>query len=126
MSKRITVNRGEGRAAACFMAPALLLLIAFILLPFALAVLLSFTSLRLGSWLASDQSTPSQQAMRHEQLLALAAALARLPDEQRQAIELHHLRGLPLAEVAVQMQRTKGAVAALIFRGVKRLRELME
>ena len=83
------------------------------------------SSSRLNSWLAAEQSTPSQQVMAQEQLLALAAALAQLPDDQRLAIELHHLRELPLAEVAGQMQRSKGAVAALLFRGVKRLRELM-
>lgn len=83
------------------------------------------SSLRLNSWLAVDQSSPSQHAMRQEQSLALAAALDELPEEQRMAIELHHLKGQPLAEVAEQMQRSKGAVAALLFRGVKRLRELL-
>lgn len=86
---------------------------------------LDASSSRLDAWLAADQSSPSQQAMRHEQSLALAAALVQLPDDQRMAIELHHLMGSPLAEVAFQMQRSKGAVAALLFRGVKRLRELM-
>ena len=49
MSKAINGDRSERRAAAWFMAPALLLLLVFILSPFALAVLLSFTNLRLGS-----------------------------------------------------------------------------
>ena len=83
------------------------------------------SSLLLNSWLAVDQSSPSQHAMRQEQSLALAAALDELPEEQRMAIELHHLKGQPLAEIADQMDRSKGAVAALLFRGVKRLRELM-
>jgi len=39
----------ERRAALWFMAPALVLLVAFVLLPFALALALSFTNLRLGS-----------------------------------------------------------------------------
>jgi RNA polymerase sigma-70 factor (ECF subfamily) len=76
-------------------------------------------------WFAAAQSSPSQQAVRNEELLALAAALARLPADQREAVELHHLKGQPLAEVAQQMSRSKGAVAALLFRGLKRLRELM-
>ena len=80
---------------------------------------------RLEAWLAAEQSSPSQQAMRQEQSLVIAQALAQLPDSQRQAIELHHLRGLPLAVIAEQMGRSKGAVAAILFRGLKRLRELL-
>jgi RNA polymerase sigma-70 factor (ECF subfamily) len=84
------------------------------------------SSSRLQAWLAADQSSPSQQAMQHEQLLQLAEALARLPADQRTAVELHHLQGCPLAEVARQLGRSKGAVAALLFRGLKKLRQLLE
>jgi RNA polymerase sigma-70 factor, ECF subfamily len=87
---------------------------------------LEASSSRLEAWLAADQSSPSEQAMRQEQLLALANALVQLPADQRQAVELHHLQGYPLTDVARQMSRSKGAVAALLFRGVKKLRELME
>jgi RNA polymerase sigma-70 factor (ECF subfamily) len=83
------------------------------------------SSSRIGDWLAASQSSPSQQAMRHEELLALAAALTRLPDDQRQAVELHHLKGSSLADVAWHMGRSKGAVAQLLFRGLKKLRELL-
>ncbi len=41
-------------------------------------------------------------------------------------MELHHLQGLPLAEVAAQLKRTKGATAALLYRGLKQLRQLLE
>jgi len=87
---------------------------------------LEASSARLESWLAAEQSSPSQQAMRNEQLTALAQALAGLPEDQRQAIEMHHWKGMSLKEVAAQMQRSKGAVAALLFRGVQRLREVLQ
>lgn len=81
------------------------------------------SSSRVEAWLAADQSSPSERADRNERLLALAGALARLPEEQRQAVELHHLHGRPLEEIAAALGRTKGAVAALLFRGLKKLRE---
>jgi RNA polymerase sigma-70 factor (ECF subfamily) len=77
------------------------------------------------AWLAADQSSPSARASRQEQLLRLAAALARLPQDQRQAVELHHLQGLPLADVAGRLGRSKEAVAGLIFRGLKKLRRFL-
>lgn len=83
------------------------------------------SSSRLEALLAADQSSPSERAARNEELLALAAALGRLPEEQRQAVELHHLHGLPLADIAEQMGRSKGAVAALLFRGLRKLREML-
>ena len=83
------------------------------------------SSTRIEGWLAAEQSSPSERAERNEQLLALADALARLPEDQRRAVELHHLQGRSLAEVAVELGRNKGAVAALLFRGTRRLRELL-
>jgi len=81
---------------------------------------------RLEGWLSTEQSSPSQQAIRQEQLAHMAGALAQLPEAQRQAVELHHLKGYPLARVATEMGRTKGAVASLVFRGLEKLRELLE
>ena len=84
------------------------------------------SSARLDSWLAADHSSPSQRAMRHEMHLRLADALAQLPDDQRAAVELHHLKGLSVADAAEAMGRTKMAVVGLLFRGLKKLRRLME
>ena len=80
---------------------------------------------RLNGWLVAQQSSPSQKAMRSEQAVRLATALGCLTPPQREAIELHHLKGMPLVEVGRKMGRDKSAVAALIFRGTKRLRELL-
>jgi RNA polymerase sigma-70 factor (ECF subfamily) len=83
------------------------------------------SSYRLGACLAANDSSPSQRVVRQEELLRLAAGLSRLSEDQRQAVELHHLQGLPLADVAEQMNRSKGAVAQLVFRGLNKLRELL-
>lgn len=84
------------------------------------------SSARLEAWLATDQSSPGDRAVRNEQMLRLARAVARLPDDQRLAVELHHLRGRPVAEVAVELGRTEGAVGALLVRGLKKLRALLK
>ena len=81
---------------------------------------------RLEAWLATDRSSPSEQAARNEQLLRLAHALARLPEDQRLAVELHHLHGRPVAEVARELNRSEGAAGALLARGLKKLRQLLK
>ena len=84
------------------------------------------SSARLEAWLAAEQSSPSQQAMRHERAIRLANALAELPDAQREAIVLQHWHGQSLAEIAEQLGRTRTAVAGLLKRGLKRLRVLLQ
>jgi RNA polymerase sigma-70 factor (ECF subfamily) len=90
-----------------------------------LAGALEQSSSRLERLFAADQTSPSQRAVRCEELLQLAAALTRLPEDQRQVVELHHLKGLAVAEVAAQMGRTRAAVVGLLFRGLKKLRQLL-
>jgi RNA polymerase sigma-70 factor (ECF subfamily) len=87
---------------------------------------LEASSARLEAFLAAEQSSPSQRAVRNEELRRLADALAALPEDQRYAVERHHLHGAPLAEVAAEMGRTKPAVAGLLHRGLSRLRELLD
>lgn len=80
---------------------------------------------RLAACLAAPHSSPSQQAVRNEELLRLSDALLSLPDAQREAVVLHHLQGWTLAEVAQQLDRSDAAVAGLLHRGLRKLRELM-
>ena len=69
-------------------------------------------------------TSPSRQGTSGERLLGLAEALAGLPDDQRLAVELRHLEGLAVAEVARRMGRSTAAVAGLLHRGLKRSRDL--
>ncbi len=84
--------------------------------------LLGESSARLELWLAAETASPSVAVIREEQLLRLAEALEQLPADQRTAVELHHLGGLRVAEVAVQMGRSPAAVGQLLVRGLRRLR----
>jgi RNA polymerase sigma-70 factor (ECF subfamily) len=86
---------------------------------------LAESSARIEAWLAASDSSPSDAAVRQEQQLRLAAALPRLPDDQRQALELRHFGGLAIAEIAREMGRTEIAITGLIRRGLQRLRELL-
>jgi len=58
--------------------------------------------------------------------MELAEAIADLPEEQRAAIELHHLKGCALADVAAQMGRSTASVAGLVRRGLVRLRAKLD
>jgi RNA polymerase sigma-70 factor (ECF subfamily) len=91
-----------------------------------LDAVLAASSARLEAFLAADQSSPEQRAGRNEEQLRLAAALEQLPEAQRQAVELHYLRGWRLEEVANHLGRGKSAVAGLLHRGLDKLRELLQ
>jgi RNA polymerase sigma-70 factor, ECF subfamily len=90
-----------------------------------LAADVEHSSARLEQFLAAEQTTPSQQAVRNENAGKLAAALAKIPESQRQAIVLKHFHNKSLAEIAVELDRTELAVAGLLKRGLQKLRELM-
>jgi RNA polymerase sigma-70 factor, ECF subfamily len=81
---------------------------------------------RLEALLAVEQDSPSQLAVRQEDLLRLAGALGRLPDDQRAAVELHHLDGRALAETAEALGRSRSAAASLVFRGLRNLRRMLD
>lgn len=58
--------------------------------------------------------------------VALIAALARLPENQRTAIVLYHLVGLPVAEVAQETRVPVGTVKARLARGRRALATLLD
>jgi RNA polymerase sigma-70 factor (ECF subfamily) len=84
------------------------------------------SSARVAAWLAADQPSPSDQAAFNEQSLTLARALAQLPEDQREVVELHHLNELTIAEIAEQCGRTGPAVAGLLRRGIRKLRAILK
>lgn len=84
------------------------------------------SSIRLQAWLIADQSSPSGNLQREEQALHLSAALAKLPDAQREALMLRHFHGKSLAEIAQHLERSHAAVAGLLKRGLQQLRTQLE
>jgi RNA polymerase sigma-70 factor, ECF subfamily len=87
-----------------------------------LQIALHESSIRLERWLAIEEGNPARRAIANEDLVRLAAALLTLPDDQRRAVELHHLQACSSAEVAARMGKTETAIAGLLRRGLKKLR----
>lgn len=73
--------------------------------------------------LAGSLTSPSQQAVRREQSVLLADALARLPDHYRDVLILRHLEGLTFPEVATRMGRTQDSVEKVWLRALASLRQ---
>jgi RNA polymerase sigma-70 factor (ECF subfamily) len=84
------------------------------------------SSARVEAWLVAEQSSPSQRAVRNEQLLLLADALTELPEAQREAVVQHYWQGRSLADIGAELGRTPAAVAGLLHRGLKQLRRRLQ
>ena len=69
--------------------------------------------------------TPASYADLPEDRLALLTALRQLPQGQREAIALHHLADLPVAEVAFTLGVPEGTVKARLARGRAALATLL-
>jgi RNA polymerase sigma-70 factor (ECF subfamily) len=55
----------------------------------------------------------------------MLAALDTLPEDQREALRLRYLVGLPSKEIAVKLGKSDGAVRVMLTRGLSRLQALM-
>jgi RNA polymerase sigma-70 factor (ECF subfamily) len=86
---------------------------------------LEASSARLDAWLAAEQSSPSERIVDQERLLEMAEAMVKLPEDQRTALELRHLQGLSVPAAAAWKNKSPSAVASLLYRGMKSLREMM-
>jgi RNA polymerase sigma-70 factor (ECF subfamily) len=86
---------------------------------------LDYSASALESWLAADQSSPSLRAARNEQLLRLAEALDTLPEGVREAVLLKHCQGWTLNRIAAHLNRSPAAVASLLRRGLRQLRDVL-
>lgn len=73
--------------------------------------------------LLAHTRTPSSMAATRERKTALVAAMQTLPAHYRKVITLYKIEQRPLAEVAAEMGRTKGATCRLIARAMETLRK---
>ena len=73
----------------------------------------------------SRETSPSQRLLLGESAVALAGALEQIPDDQREAVRLRYIEGRPLTEIALELNRSREAVAGLLKRGLQALRTLL-
>jgi RNA polymerase sigma-70 factor, ECF subfamily len=72
---------------------------------------------------AGRGTTPSQRVIKAEAARNLTVAIDELPEQQRVAVQMRHLEGRGIEEIAAAMNKTPAAVAGLIRRGLQTLRE---
>jgi RNA polymerase sigma-70 factor (ECF subfamily) len=77
----------------------------------------------LAGRIPANQTSPSRRAMLGEAAVRLAEAIEMLPEDQREAIRLRHLEGWTLEQLANHFGRSESAVAGLLKRGLRGLRD---
>jgi RNA polymerase sigma-70 factor (ECF subfamily) len=90
-----------------------------------LASAIEQSSIQLEAMLNDSLPSPSDNFVQQEDVLMLSAALDRLPETQRQALVLQVWQGWTLAQIAEHMGKTQQAVAGLLKRGLRQLRQEM-
>lgn len=83
------------------------------------------SAMELASRPADLGSSPSVQAVREELRRRVQAALARLPERDREVLVLRHLEQLPTAEAAAVLGIGEAAFKSRHLRAVQRLRGLL-
>ncbi len=83
------------------------------------------SSERLAAQFAAPSASPSQAPRHDELLVALANAISELPEHYQKVIELRFIRECSLDSLAIELDRSKGAVTMLLARAVERLRSIM-
>jgi RNA polymerase sigma-70 factor (ECF subfamily) len=75
--------------------------------------------------LIASMTTASQAFSRDQKQIRIAEALERLNDEQRLALRLRYVDGLPSKEIAAQLGKSDGAVRVLLTRSLARLQQIL-
>jgi len=65
--------------------------------------------------------TPSRVVSARQEVARIESVLEKLPDEQREAVSLSRMMGLPYPEIATVMERSEASVRGLVARGLARL-----
>jgi RNA polymerase sigma-70 factor (ECF subfamily) len=81
---------------------------------------------QLANRLLASGTSPSQRMIRDEEREELRAALASLPERDREILVMRHLEQLDNGEIAAALSLTEGAVRVRHVRALRRLRALLD
>lgn len=76
--------------------------------------------------LVASMTTASKAFSRGQKELALLTALEALPEEQREALRLRYVEGLPTKEIAGRLGKTDGALRVMLTRSLAKLQTLLK
>jgi RNA polymerase sigma-70 factor (ECF subfamily) len=79
----------------------------------------------LAELLSDHGETPSRPLVRDEIVTAVHVALASLPADQRDAVQLRFLDGKSVEETATALQRTPAAVRGMLYRAKQSMRQVL-
>ena len=88
--------------------------------------ILSYSTAKVRDFVDQKQPSPSEDAGRREFLTRLIQALERLPENQRDVVYMRDLMQMPVAAIAEEMGLSEKAVAGLLLRGRRKLRESLK
>jgi RNA polymerase sigma-70 factor (ECF subfamily) len=75
--------------------------------------------------LVASMTTASQAFSRDQKQIRLLAALEKLPPEQREALRLRYVDGLPSKEIADRLGKSDGAVRVMLTRSLAKLQQIL-
>ncbi len=75
--------------------------------------------------LVASMTTASQAFSRDQKQIRLLSAMEQLPPEQREALRLRYVDGLPSKEIAERLGKSDGAVRVMLTRSLARLQEIL-
>ena len=75
--------------------------------------------------LVVSMTTPTQAMSRNQREVRLLQALATLPQDQRDALRLRYIEGLPSKEIAIRLGKTDGSVRVMLTRALGKLQQIL-
>ncbi len=75
--------------------------------------------------LIASMTTASEVFSRNIRYQKLTDALASLPDDQREALRLRYVEGLPSKQIAEQLGKSDGAIRVMLTRSLNRLQTIL-
>ncbi len=75
--------------------------------------------------LVASMTTPSQAFSRNAREARLMDAIAKLPEDQREALRMRYIENLPSKQIAEKLGKTDAAVRVMLTRSLKKLQMIM-